>query len=269
MRNSIVLFSAGMWLLASVAFAAPAAPAPDPQPRTIAENEFERTLRGADCIVLYDNDSLSHDDEELQRVYGADAHGAAAKELGRLAGLVARTGLPVEVYRISWREFSDDHMQRIRADIASALDGTTPPTVFVLYRNGKPLKVKLPVRPDAEAAFVHKILEDFLPQVKKEGADYLEAGWLVTDVKKPYIHLVGERKATVPTPAGKQQVQIVTYTSALYQGDSSTFERIFLPNGRLLGSIESCGKYGKAGYFDYDSAGKMQYRVKYRMRADN
>lgn len=235
---------------------------------SLTEVAFTRTIRDADCIVLYANELLAAEsDAEYQRAYGMNSLQVGERLMKSIADFVKRTGAPVDLYRVSWAHFSPEAVNTLTADFSASL-GRPLPAMFTASKNGeKPSKVKGPIRLDAETWFVHKMTEDFTPFTKKPNGDYLESGWLITDTKRPFIRMVNERKESQVINGKNETVQVISYQSAPFEGDSLSFERIFLLNGKLIGSIESYGKYGKAGYFDYDNTGKMQYRVRYQLRA--
>jgi len=233
----------------------------------LTESSFARMIKQSDTIVLYANETLTaENDAELQKMYGMNTLQLAEYLVKSIAEFVKRTGAAVDLYRVDWAQFSPASVGVITSEIAEF----TPqpyPVMFTAARKGeKPVKVKGPVRPDAETWFVHKMTEDFIPAQRKPNGDYLEPGWNITDTKKPYIHMVNERKGSWEINGKNEPVRIISYRSSSFEGDSLSFERIFLANGKLLGSIEAYGRYGKVGYFDYDDAGKMQYRVKYQLR---
>ncbi len=47
------------------------------------------------------------------------------------------------------------------------------------------------------AWFIHEIMDDFMPVVKKDRGDYLYTGWMVTDMQSERINAVNERKEEI------------------------------------------------------------------------
>jgi hypothetical protein len=126
-------------------------------------------------------------------------------------------------------------------------------------------RIRGPLRPDALPWLVHSILEYYIHSIRTDKGEYLRSGWLLTDTNLPFINVVNERKGKIELNGRTEQVQIINYVSKTYEGSSYTYERIYAHDGRLIGSIESYGPYGRFGYFDYDGTGKFQYRVRYPM----
>ena len=138
-------------------------------------------------------------------------------------------------------------------------------TAFVTYNfdGAEVTHIAGPFRPDALPWLVHEILGYYIQAIPTEQGEYLRAGWLVIDTNASYINVISERKEEHAVGGKMESVQIITYHSTPGGAASFEVERTYGRDGRLLGSIELYGPYGKFGYFDYDRTGKFQYRIKY------
>ena len=258
-----------LWTVLLVAAALSAAQAEDSlltekEAPLLRENNFSDLIKKGNCIVMYyEPDGTS-----------GTVMGMTPLQLGDywMRGMMKfreQMGSVVKFYRVNWKDFSPAAMERIKSDLGSGASRPASP-MFAVYAayNAKPSRVRAPVRPDLYALFLHDIMDDFMPISRKPNGDYLYAGWMVTDTTLPFINLMSERKDSFEFNGKSVTVQIIKYASHPYENISCEYERIYSWEGKLLGSIENCGKYGKFGYFDYDGTGKFQYRVKYDGQAE-
>jgi hypothetical protein len=176
-----------------------------------------------------------------------------------------RTASSIKFYKVNWKNFPEDAMVKIRFDVASVYKRPENPS-FAAYsgKGGVTAQVKGASRPDTLTWSVNDMLDELVPSVKSGKGEYLYAGWAITDTAAKYINLADMRKESMDLNGKTETVNITTYKSLGYDDLQCTYERVYAANNKLIGSIESCGAYGKVGYFDYDRMGRMQYRVKYK-----
>lgn len=230
----------------------------------LTEKTFADVIKKGNCIVMY-----YEPDGNAAGMMGMNPLQLGDYWMRSMIKFRDHMGSLVKFYRVNWKGFSPESMKRIRTDLGSGESLPANPT-FAVYSsfNTKPSRVRGPVRPDLYTWFLHDIMDDYMPISKKPKGDYLYAGWMITDTSAQFINVANERKDEIEFAGRSETVQIIKYISRYFDGVSCEFERLYARNSKLLGSIESCGKYGKFGYFDYDNTGKFQYRVKYDVAAD-
>ena len=230
----------------------------------LQEKTFAAVIRKENCIVMYYGPGGN-----APVIMGMDPLQLGDYWVRAMIAFRDKMGSLVKFYRVNWKGFSPDAMKRIRADLGSGdkLPGNPTFAVYPSY-SAKPSRVRVPVRPDLYTWFLHDIMDDYMPISKRPNGDYLYAGWMITDTSAQFINVANERKDEIAFAGKTVTVQRIKYASPSYEGVSCEYERLYALDGRLLGSIESCGKYGTFGYFDYDNTGKYQYRVKYDGQAE-
>jgi hypothetical protein len=231
----------------------------------IQESDLDQTVKFGLCVVLFVNTDL-HDrnDQNMKSMYGTTLLQFTDQLMREIMVFKERIASSVKVYKVNWKLWSSDPGSQIRfAAGPFPLDPKNP--VFVTYDvNGTvATRINGPMRPDALTWLVHGVMEYYIHSLKTGKGEFLRVGWLITDTNLPFINLVNVRKEDFKFNGRTEQVQINTYVSTPYEGESYQFERMYAQDGRLLGSVESYGPHGKFGYFDYDRTGKFQYRVRY------
>lgn len=230
----------------------------------LREKEFAEAVKKGNCIIMY-----YMPDGNSKSIMGMNPLQLGDYWMRAMIAFKESMGSLVRFYRVNWKDFSPEAKKRIRTDLGAG-DSIPGNPLFAVYPsyNAKPSRVRGPVRPDLYTWFLHEIMDDYMPISKKEKGDYLYAGWMITNTSAPFINVANEWKESIEFNGKSETVQIIKYVSQNHDGLSCEFERIYARNGKLLGSLESCGKYGKFGYFDYDNTGKYQYRMKYDGQAE-
>lgn len=231
----------------------------------IQEKDVDQTVKFGLCILLFFNTDI-HDrnDQDMKNLYGTTLLQFTDQLMSEVMAFKERIASSVKVFKVNRKLWPGDSGSRTRfAAGPIPLDPENP--VFVTYDVNGAIATRIngPLRPDALTWLVHGILDYYIHSIRTDKGEFLRVGWLITDTKLSFINLVNERKGSIEFNGKTEHVQIINYASTPYEGASYTYERIYTKDGRLLGSIESYGPYGKFGYFDYDRTGKFQYRVRY------
>lgn len=226
---------------------------------SLIEVNFAEAIKKGNCIVMYyrSDDAMKHS-EGMTPLQWGDFW---------MRGMIEfrdRMGSSIKFYKVDWRNFSAGSMDRIRSDLATTARYPDSPTFAVYTRfNSKPSRVRGLGRPDMYPWVIHDLMDDFMPIAKKEKGDYLFTGWLITDTQSEHINVVRERREDITFNGKPESVQILNYRSQPRDGFACAYERMYARDGKLIGSIEDYGPFGRYGYFDYDRSGRFQYRVRY------
>ena len=226
---------------------------------SLTEDNFAETIKKGNCIVMYyrSDDAVKQSEGMTPLQWGDFWMRGMIEFRGRL-------GSEVKFYKVNWRGFSPGSMSRIRSELTTTAQNPDNPMFAVYTRfNSKPSRVRGLGRPDMYPWVIHDIMDDFMPIAKKEKGDYLFTGWLITDTQSERINVVNERKEEITFNGRTESVQVLNYRSQPRGGFACSYERIYAKDGKLIGSIEDYGPYGRYGYFDYDRSGRFQYRVRY------
>ncbi len=233
---------------------------------SLADAAIARTIRKADCIVMYYTSERSDNDAEARKVYGSSGQRLADDWMRALLAFQRQEALNVTLYKVNWRGMSRDTIDRIRIDSGSLYPVPESP-VFVSYIDGGTGRFSIPgpARPDRLTWFVNEMLSHTIATVRTAKGELMRGpGWLFPDTRAKYIGLVGMRKGALPVGGNDQELQIVDYESLFFAGERCSYESFYSRAGTLVGIIESCGKTPRTGYFDLDRTGRMQYRVLFR-----
>jgi len=228
----------------------------------VHEKDFDETVKFGRCIVLFDNmDSQSKNHRSLSGSTPPQFVGQLMREVVSFRDRIAAS---IQMYKVQWKDRSTVPVSRARSDADYSTQDPRNP-VFVTYDvNGAVVsRIKGTLRPAALPMLVHGIMDYYIHSIRTDKGDFLRSGWLITDTNASFVNLVNERKEDREFNGKTEQVQVISYVAGPYEGTNYNYERIYAKDGRLLGSIESYGPYGKFGYFDYDRTGKFQYRVRY------
>lgn len=225
----------------------------------LMESQFADAVKKGNSIVMYYTS-----DDTAKGPWGMTPVQQGDYWMRGMLAFRERLGSAIKFYRVNWKGFSPESISRIKSDLTATANYPDSPAFAVYTKyNTRPSRVRTPGRPDMFAWFIHDAMDDFMPIAKKNKAEYLYTGWLVTDMQSDWIHVVNERKEEIDFNGKSENVHIISFLSKPHEGFSCAYERIHARDGSLIGSIESYGPHGKFGYFDYDRTGKFQYRVTY------
>lgn len=226
---------------------------------SLSEGNFAETIKKGNCIVMY-----YRSDDAVKQLEGMTPLQWGDFWMRGMIEFRDRLGSSIKFYKVNWRSFSPESMSRIRSDLGTTAKYPDSPTFAVYTRyNTKPSRVRGPGRPDMYPRVIHDLMDDFTPIVNKEKAEFLFTGWLITDTQSERINVVRERKEDILFNGKSESVQVLNFRSRSEGGFACSYERIYAKDGKLIGSIEDYGPYGRYGYFDYDRTGRFQYRVRY------
>ena len=230
---------------------------------SLDERNFAETVNKQDCIVMYYNSGPNEEDAEARGTYGMSAQRLGDEWMLALRAFQQKHMIPLRLYKVNWKDFSSESLGTIRVHTESILKKPESPS-FVAYRDGGGTRfaVRGPARPDQKARFVNEMMANFVVAVKTEQGELLWQGWEIPDTKIKYINVVDARKDEMVFNGVKENVQVVTNRSVVYNGYSCSYESIYSGSRVLLGISESCGKKGTVRYFDYEKSGKMRYRLR-------
>ncbi len=236
---------------------------------TLSEDRLSGVIRNEHCIILYYNPTAESRDDGAKTQFGATPQQLADRLMRAMIALSDRIQSPVRFYKVNWKGFKAETMDRIRSDVGILKGEPESPSIVTYVLNG-PVAHRFSgtTRPDMMPWFIHEIMDYFIHSIKTAKGDYLRGGWTFTDTNASFISLTDVRKESRDIGGRTESVQIISYVSRTYDGFACRYERIHRADGRLFASIEDYGKYGKFGYFDYDGTGKMQYRVKYNRQEE-
>lgn len=265
---AIALINAAALLLLALPAASPAEESSlsEQDIPSLSEADLSAAVRKNDCIVMYYTSAESDNDAEAQRVFGSSGQRLADGWMRALLAFQRQEALNIKLYKVNWQGMTQDTIGRIRREAGSLYRKPESPT-FVSYINGGTgiYAIPGPARPDRMSWFVNEMLAHTIAPVRTARGEYMRGpGWMYTDTKAKYIGLVDMRKGALPVGGSDQEVQILSYESALFNGNRCSYESFYSRSGTMLGIIEACGKEDRTGYFDLDAAGKMQYRVRFR-----
>ncbi len=232
---------------------------------TLSEGRFPGVLRNEHCIILYYDSADKSVDAEAWDLFRETPQQLADRLMKGMIAMADRVQTSGKFYKVNYKGFSADSLAKVLSDTAAAGKRPEGPSI-VTYVLNRPIAYRFrgTARPDMVPWLVHEIMGYFIYAVKTEKGEYLRGGWTFTDTNASFISLTGSRKETREFNGRTEPVQVFTFASRPYDGFVCEYERIYSSDNRLLASIENYGKNGKFGYFDFDGAGKMQYRVKYQ-----
>ncbi len=230
----------------------------------LSEDRLAGVINKEHCIILYYNSALDLKDEAAKSEFGATRQELADQLMRSMIALADRVQAPIRFYRVNWKDFRPKTMERIRSDAGTLQQQPESPAIVTYVLNG-PIAHRFSgtARPDMLPWFVHEVMDYFIHAIKTPKGEYLRGGWTYTDTNASFTILTDVQKETREFNGMAETVQVVSHVSRRYEGFACAYEHIYTSDGRLLGSIEDYGKYGKFGYFDFDRAGKLQYRVRY------
>ena len=262
------LFGITLILSAAVLCAGMAAAAdstvPEQEVPTLREYNFLDIVKHEKCVVMFYNPESSDNVAVTKKRYEVTPLQLGDKLMRGLMAMREKTGSSVKLYRVNWKDFTASSIERIRFDLESVYKQPESPSFAAFTRDGKMIfKARGISRPDVLAWLVNEMMDDYMPSIPSDKGEYLRAGWMTTDTTGKFVNLVNLRNEERSFNGKLERVRINSFKSDDFGDYSCTYEQIYLTNGRLIGSIESCGPYGTVGYYDYDGTGKMQYRVKY------
>lgn len=232
---------------------------------TLSEGRFPDVLRNEHCIILYYDSADKSVDAEAWDLFRETPQQLADRLMKALLAMADRAQTSGRFYKVNYKGFSADSLVKVLSDTAAVGKRPESPSI-VTYVLNRPIAYRFrgTARPDMLPWLVHELMGYFIYAVKTEKGEYLRGGWTFTDTNASFISLTDTRKESREFNGRTGTVQVFTFASRPYDGFACEYERIYSSDGRLLASIENYGKNGKFGYFDYDGAGKMQYRVKYQ-----
>lgn len=232
---------------------------------SLQQSSFTEIIKQGNCIVMYYNSAAAPTAAERDNPYGMTPLELGDRFMRRLIALRDAAAAQVKFYKVDWKNFAEASIVKIRSDVVSVMKRPENPSFALYTRSGDiPHQVRGLPRPDVQAWFISEFMNEFIPAIRSGEDEYLRIGWAFTDTNTKYISLTGMRQESMDLNGRTEKVRIVSSRSREYDGASCEYEQLYLPNGKLVGSIENYGKYGRVGYFDYDGTGKMQYRVRYR-----
>lgn len=231
---------------------------------SLQERDFADVAKRDDCVIMYYNSDSRQDDDAAKKTYGKTAQLLGDDWMAGLLAFQRQEGLSLKLYKVDWKGFSAESIDKVRIDTGSLYRKPESPS-YVAYIDGgaKKFAVRGPARPDMSAWFVNEMLAHAIAVIKMDKGEFMRGrGWLITDTKAKYVNLTGMRKERIEVNGVSENVQIISYESSPYNGISCNYEGVFSGQGKLIGMNETCGKNPKTGYFDFDRTGKMQYRVR-------
>ncbi len=230
----------------------------------LSESRFSGVLRNEHCIILYYDSADKSVDAEAWDQFRETPLQMADRLMRAMIAMADRVQTSGRFYKVNYKGFSADSLAKILSDTAAGKRSESPSIVTYVLNRPIAYRFRGAARPDMIPWLVHEIMGYFIYAVKTEKGEYLRGGWTFTDTGASFISLTGSRKESREFNGRTEPVKVFTFASRPYDGFACEYERIYSSDNRLLASIENYGKNGKFGYFDYDGAGKMQYRVKYQ-----